>query len=132
MLTGERPFRGNTRMLLHQVSDGRCSQSPQPECINPQGPRHDLFEMPGEITGQALCNCRRLRRRPAESSRPQTDHRTTNRTESNDAWRWCKRKPVIAGLSAALLLAMSTGIGVSTYYAGSANQKAGDLTLAIA
>ena len=33
------------------------------------------------------------------------------------AWRWCRRNPIVSGLSAAVAMALVVGIGVSTYYA---------------
>ena len=38
--------------------------------------------------------------------------------------RWCRRKPVVAGLIAAVVLAMSIGTGVSSYFAIQASRKA--------
>jgi serine/threonine protein kinase len=51
LLTGERPFRGNIRMLLHQVIN---DEPPSPRRLNGAVPR-DLetirVEVPGERTG---------------------------------------------------------------------------------
>ena len=33
------------------------------------------------------------------------------------AWRWCKRKPVVAGLTATVAVSLVAGIAVSTYFA---------------
>jgi serine/threonine-protein kinase len=47
--------------------------------------------------------------------------RPVGKTEK--AWRWCKRNPWVAGLSAALVLAMLSATGVSTYAAVSISHK---------
>ncbi len=39
-------------------------------------------------------------------------------------WRWCRRKPLVAGLSAAVLLLMIIGTAVSTYFAVESSQNA--------
>jgi len=39
-------------------------------------------------------------------------------------WRWCKRKPLIAGLSAAVVISLLTGMSVSIYYRMVAEQRA--------
>lgn len=39
-------------------------------------------------------------------------------------WRWCRRNTIVASLLAALILVLSGGIGVSTYFAVEANERA--------
>ena len=39
------------------------------------------------------------------------------------AWRWCRRKPVVASLIAAVIFAMLTGTGVSTFFAVLASRR---------
>ena len=54
LLTGELPFRGNQRMLLHQVIH---DEPPSPRKLNQSVPRDledDLSEMPGEEPGPTL------------------------------------------------------------------------------
>lgn len=40
------------------------------------------------------------------------------------AWRWCRRNPIVAGLSAAVALSLLLGIAVSSYFAWQENQRA--------
>jgi hypothetical protein len=40
------------------------------------------------------------------------------------SWRWCRRNPVIAGLAAAIVLALLMGTGFSTHFAIQANTRA--------
>ena len=46
-------------------------------------------------------------------------------------WRWCKRKPVIAGLAASLLLALVIGTTVSSYFAVASSRNASNLSKAL-
>ena len=43
-------------------------------------------------------------------------------------WRWCRRNPWLAGLAAAVLLSLSGGIAVSTYFAVEASDNAREAT----
>ena len=47
------------------------------------------------------------------------------------AWRWCKRKPVVAALATALLLALLVGSSVSMVFGIKATRNAHDLTTAL-
>ena len=40
------------------------------------------------------------------------------------AWRWCRRNPIVAALSAAVALSLLLGIAVSSYFAWQENQRA--------
>jgi WD40 repeat protein len=99
LLTGERPFRGNTRMLLHQVL---LEDAPSPRRLNSAVPR-DLericlkclekdpnrrYQTAAELRDDL---CRFLRREPVHA-RPIT--------KAARAWRWCRRKPLVSGLTA--------------------------------
>ncbi len=108
LLTGELPFRGETRMLLMQILH---DEPPSPRKLNARVPR-DL---------ETIClKC--LEKEPAR--RYQTARQLTDdlqrfldgqpiaaRPISRRArlWRWCQRYPTIAGLSAAVLFALLTG-----------------------
>ena len=102
VLTGELPFRGNTRMLLHQV----LKDEPRaPHSLNDRIPRDleticlkAMAKEPGRRyqSAQAMADdlgCW-LHGKPI-SARP------VSRLERS--WRWCRRNPVVAGLSAAVL-----------------------------
>ena len=118
LLTGERPFRGerDKKLLIDQILN---AEVPPPSQLNSQVPK-DL---------DTLClKC--LEKDPARRFRTTTDlaqelsrfvhhepilSRPISRAEK--AWRWCQRKPVIAGLSAAVVLSLLIGTIVSSYFA---------------
>jgi serine/threonine-protein kinase len=114
LLTGELPFRGNTRMLLHQVLH---DEPKPPRALNDRIPR-DL---------ETIC----LKAMAKEPSRRYTgadtlaeDLRRFGAGEpirarpvgaGERAWRWCRREPVRAGLAAGLALTLLGGLaGVET------------------
>jgi len=123
LLTGELPFRGNQRMLLHQVIH---EEPPSPRKLNSSVPR-DLETIALKClqkdasgryqTSQALADdlSRWL------NSEPITARPTTWMVRS---WRWCRRKPAIAGLSAMVLLSLVGGTVVSTSLAIQASRSA--------
>ena len=109
LLTGELPFRGNTRMLLHQVIH---DDPPSPRKLSSQVPRDletvclkCLEKEPGRRyeSAQALgaeldrfLNGEPIHARPVGTT--------------GKVWRWCQRKPALATMSAALALALSLGL----------------------
>lgn len=115
LLTGEKPFRGNMRMLLHQVLH---EEPPSPRTLNQAIPR-DLETV--------TLKC--LEKAP--------DHRylTTNELAQDlqhwlagepitarpisaveRSWRWCCRKPAVAGLwTSAVLLLVTLGVGSALF-----------------
>jgi WD40 repeat protein/tetratricopeptide (TPR) repeat protein len=111
MLTGELPFRGNTRMLLHQVLH---DEPRPPRKINDLVP-HDLetvclkalakeatrrYQTAGEL-GEDL---RRFLRNEPIKARP------VGRIERT--WRWCRRNPLTASLWTTIaLLLIGSSIG---------------------
>lgn len=115
LLTGETPFRGSTRMLLHQVLH---DEPAPPRRLNDRIPR-DL----DTICLKALAKEPRLRYQSAAALA--ADLRCYLRGEPIHArpvgsaeklWRWCRRNPLVAGLSAAALalfvaLLAATAIG---------------------
>lgn len=116
LLTGERPFRGNARMLLHQVIH---DDAPSPRKLNGNIPKDleticlkCLEKDPGRrYPTAAACSddLRRFLRQEPISARP------ISRIERG--WRWCRREPVIASLSAAVLVTLIAGISISGYFA---------------
>jgi WD40 repeat protein/tetratricopeptide (TPR) repeat protein/tRNA A-37 threonylcarbamoyl transferase component Bud32 len=109
LLTGELPFRGNTRMLLHQLLH---DEPRPPRRINDLVPR-DLET----VCLKAMAKDRS--RRYATAGEFADDLRRYLRGEPIAArpvgkvercWRWCRRKPLVAGLAAtvAVLLAGSS------------------------
>jgi tRNA A-37 threonylcarbamoyl transferase component Bud32 len=103
LLTGEPPLRGTTRMLLHQVLH---DDSRRPRSLNDHIPR-DL---------ETIC-LKAMAKEPARrylSARALADDlrrylqgepilaRPVGRVEK--LWRWCRRNPTVAGLTAAVFL----------------------------
>jgi len=99
LLTGELPFRGNARMLIHQVLH---DEALSPRKLNGSVPR-DLeticlkclekdpsrrFGSAGELADelQRFLDGQPIHARPI--------------TTAGRAWRWCRRNPVVAGLGA--------------------------------
>ncbi len=127
LLTGELPFRGETRMLLLQILN---DEPPNPRKLNARVPR-DL---------ETIClKCMQKepsRRYPSARELSDDLHRFLDdrpvaaRPISLRArvWRWCRRYPAIAGLSAAVLGTLVTGSIVSTYFAVHANQQSQEVT----
>ncbi|MEX0677378.1 MAG: serine/threonine-protein kinase [Pirellulales bacterium] len=123
LLTGELPFRGNQRMILHQVIQ---DEPRAPRSLNDRIPR-DLETicvnaMAKEAsrryqTASAMADdlTRWLNGQPIQA-------RPVGRIERS--WRWCRRNPVVAGLTAAVVLALASGTAVSGYFAVQAQSRA--------
>lgn len=103
LLTNEKPFRGNARMLLHQVIH---DDAPSPRKLNSNVPR-DLeticlrclekdpekrFSSANQLADelQLFLQGRAIRSRPVSTI--------------EKGWRWCKRNPILASLSTGLAL----------------------------
>ncbi len=123
LLTGELPFRGNQRMLLHQVLN---DEPRSPHSLNDRIPRDletiSLKAMSKEPsrryqTAQALAEdlTRYLAGQPI-SARP------VGRIERT--WRWCRRNPSVASLSAAVVVVLLAGTTVSTIFGIEAEAQA--------
>jgi WD40 repeat protein/tRNA A-37 threonylcarbamoyl transferase component Bud32/uncharacterized protein YbaR (Trm112 family) len=113
LLTGELPFRGNTRMLLHQVLH---DEPRPPRRLNDRIPRDleticlkAMAKEPGRWYGTAgdlSEDLRRYLRGEPVRARPVG--------KAEQLWRWCARNPVVAGLVAALIGTLAVGlVGVS-------------------
>ncbi|MGE4614421.1 MAG: protein kinase, partial [Planctomycetota bacterium] len=125
LLTGELPFRGNQRMLLHQVIH---EEAPSPRKLNSSVPR-DLETITLKClrkdasgryqTAQELADdlSRWLNKEPI-AARPTT--------WMGRSWRWCRRKPAVAGLTAMVVLSLVGGTVVSTSLAVQASRNAED------
>jgi formylglycine-generating enzyme required for sulfatase activity len=119
LLTGEQPFRGNQRMMVVQILQ---EEPPSPRKLQTRIPRDMeticlkcLEKAPGkryQTAAEVAAELGRLLRGEPTHARPIG---TVARL-----WRWCKRQPVVAGLSAAaavllVLVAVVASIGyVST------------------
>lgn len=123
LLTGELPFRGNVRMILHQVLH---EEAPSPRKLNANIAR-DLETITLKCLEKAPANRywtarelaaelrRYLKGEPIES-RPISGYQRL--------WRWCARNKMIAGLSVALLIVLVVGILASSLAAVVAERNA--------
>ena len=119
LVTGELPFRGNQRMLLHHVIH---DEPRAPRSLNDRVPKDletiCLTAMAKEParryqTAQALAgDLERFLAGQPIAARP------VSRFERG--WRWCRRSPVVASLSAAVALVLLLGTVVSAYFAADA------------
>lgn len=111
LLTGELPFRGNTRMLLHQVLH---DEPRPPRKINDLIPRDleticlkSLAKEPArryQAAGEFADDLRRYLRNEPIQARPAGQIERT--------WRWCRRNPTTAGLVTIIaLLLIGSSIG---------------------
>jgi tetratricopeptide (TPR) repeat protein len=123
MLAGELPFRGTTRMLLHQLL-----------YEEPKSPRSFNDRMPRDL--ETIClNC--LQKEPEKRYQTAADlrddlerylkhepilARPIGRMER--AWRWCRRSRLVAGLTAAIAVSIIVGVSLSTYFAIEARSRA--------
>jgi WD40 repeat protein len=125
LLTGELPFRGNTRMLLQQVIH---DEPPSPRKLNSHVPRDleticlkCLEKDPARrySTSQAVADELRkhLAGRPIQA-------RPIGRLARS--WRWCRRNPTVAWLVGATAAVLLAGTGVSIFFAVQANLRAYD------
>jgi hypothetical protein len=108
LLTGERPFRGDAQMLLQQIvhdepSSLRKLKSSVPrdlETICLKCLEKESAKRYGDAQDLADDLRRFLQGKPIHARRITTAGRV---------WRWCRRKPVVAGLAAALAVAVLAG-----------------------
>ena len=128
-LTGERPFRGNQRMLLHQV----LNEDPKPpRTLNDRIPK-DLETIALKCmekdpdkrypTAQAVAEeCTRFLNGEPILARP------IGRLER--CRRWSRRNPLIATLSVAIVVTLVLGTTFSTYFAVKSHVALADATTA--
>ncbi len=123
MITGELPFRGTPRVLIHQVLN---DEPRAPRSLNDRVP-HDLETIclkamdkePARRYAQADVlaeDLRRFLRGDPIEARPLS--------QAERIWRWCRRRPALAGLSAAVvvLLALVLIVGSVGYVRESAHR----------
>jgi hypothetical protein len=123
LLTGERPFRGNARKLIHQVLR---DEPPSPRKLNAAIPR-DLeticLKCLEKDAGRRYSSARLLADELQQFLKDEPiQARPITRLERG--WRWARREPRIASLLAAVFLSLLVGAIVSTLFAVRARQHA--------
>ena len=111
LLTSERPFRGDVRMLLHQVIH---EEPPSPRRL-----KKKIAKDMETITLKCLQKEQPRRYQTARELSEDLDRWLNNEpitarpiTSLERSWRWCRRKPVVAGLcTAVVVLLLVLGIG---------------------
>ncbi|HZY88109.1 MAG TPA: serine/threonine-protein kinase [Gemmataceae bacterium] len=123
LLTGERPFRGSLTMVLRQVLH---DEPKPPRRLNDKIPRDletvclkAMAKPPVRRYATAADLAADLRRylagRPIQA-RPVGS--------AGRLWRWCRRNPLAAGLTAAVALALLAGVSISTFFIGLSGERA--------
>ncbi len=123
LLTGELPFRGTPRMLLHQVLH---DEPRPPRSLNDRVPREletvclkAMAKEPGRrypSAGELADDLRRWLKGEPVHARPVG--------RLGRGWRWCRRNRAVASLLGSLLLVMTLGVAVSLLFALQARQEA--------
>jgi WD40 repeat protein len=123
LLTGELPFRGQTRMLLLQVMQ---DEPRPPRRLNDRIPRDleticlkAMAKEPGhryQSASDLAGDLRRFLRGEPPVARPVS--------QREKLWRWCRRNPAIATAAIAILLALALCTAVSTAFALAARREA--------
>lgn len=123
LITGEKPFRGDFRMLIHQVIN---SDPPNPRRLNANVPRDleticlkCLEKDPNRRFSNAKTLHDELRR--YEDGKP---IRSRPVSRAGHLWRWCKRNPATASLTTALLVSMLVGTFFSLRFASKSRRNA--------
>ncbi|MEX0679638.1 MAG: tetratricopeptide repeat protein [Pirellulales bacterium] len=123
LLTGELPFRGNQRMILHQVMNDE-----------PRGPRSLNDRIPRDLETICLTAMAKEPSRRYQTAQAMADDltrwlegqpiqaRPVGHLER--AWRWCRRNRAVASMAAAVILALMAGTGISTMFAIEARARA--------
>ena len=118
LLTGKAPFGGDS--VIETLDAVRSSPPEPPTRAQRQGPPRpgdDLPEVPGEGPAPPLPDGRRpwpTTCTPGSSRRPDRGARVGS---AERAWLWCKRRPALAGLLAALVGSLIGATGLSIAYA---------------
>ena len=123
LLTGELPFRGEARMLIVQILD---EEPPSPRKLNANISR-DMET----ITLKCLEKDPAKRYQTAPELADDLKRYLTGKpiqarpvSSFERGWRWCRRNPVVAGLSLATMATLLVGIVVSMYFAIESNRRA--------
>jgi WD40 repeat protein len=123
LLTGERPFRGNARMLLHQVLH---DEPPSPRKLNAAIPK-DLETVCLKCLEKAVDRRYQSARELADELGRWLIHEPIRARPIGAParlWRWCRRNPVVAGLVATVALCLVVGTTVASYFAVESGNRA--------
>ena len=116
LLTGERPFRGNTRMLLHQIL---FEDAPRPRRLNSRVPK-DLETICLKCLEKSARNRYQSAQELADELRRFLGGKPIEAraiTRLGRAWRWCRRYPAVSSLGVGLLVALLAGFaGVTSQW----------------
>jgi hypothetical protein len=131
LLTGELPFRGNARMLVHQVIH---DEPPPPRKLNNNIPR-DL----STICLKCLEKDPRKRYDSAQDLGDDLARYLDGKpilarpiTRAARAWRWCRRNPVVAGLAAGVVVSIAAVLSLLALSAARERARAFDLQQSLA
>src|SRR5262245_104511 len=123
LLTGELPFRGEQRMLLHQILHD-----------DPHPPRKLNSRLPRDLDTICLkCLEKEPSRRyqSAQELAEDLNRFLANKpvqarpiTRAERLWRWCKRNKAVAALLTTVFLTLLCGVTVSSYFGWAASQSA--------
>jgi WD40 repeat protein len=123
LLTGHKPFEGPPPVVLHKVIH---EEPVPPRKLRPRTPRDVeaiclkcLAKEPGRRYRSAGLLADDLRRFMAGMS-----IRARPLGRVGRLGRWCRRNPVVAGLVAAVALTLLAGVGISSYFAIQASERA--------
>ena len=125
LLTGELPFRGTPRMLMHQVINDeprslrslndRVPRDLETICLKAMAKQSNRrYETAKELAAELR---RWLNGEPIHA-------RPVSRLEGG--WQWCGRNSLVSGLIALIAIVLMTGSLVSTYFAIQANTRANE------
>ena len=113
LLTGELPFRGNARMLMHQVIH---DEPPSPRKLNANIPK-DLETITLKCLEKDVTRRYQTAQEMADELRRYLEgepirSRPINRVER--AWRWCRRRPLVSSLGAGLAVSLLLGATIAS------------------
>jgi WD40 repeat protein/tRNA A-37 threonylcarbamoyl transferase component Bud32 len=123
LLTGELPFRGNQRMLLHQVLH---DEPRSPRSLNDRIPR-DLETIALKAMAKEPSRRFASAKDLADDLRRWLDGRPIHARPVGPAerlWRWCRRRPALVLASATAGAALVTALGLGLAYAVAQGQAA--------